>query len=68
MDWDEYMPFEEWRGGRGSPGGGTIEPNPVVSCRACGHEEPEGSISERCRRLRKGSCNTMPRPATHSGR
>jgi hypothetical protein len=42
IDWDEYTPFEEWRGGSAGPNGSTIRPNPVVSCRVCGHEEPEG--------------------------
>ncbi len=44
-EWDEYTPFEEWRGGRGSKVDGTHVPSPVVSCRVCGHEEREGSIS-----------------------
>ena len=44
IDWDEYTPFEEWRGGSSGPNGGTIQPNPVVSCRVCGHEEREGSF------------------------
>ena len=44
IDWDEYTPFEEWRGGSPGPNGGTIQPNPVVSCRVCGHEEREGSF------------------------
>jgi hypothetical protein len=44
IDWDEYTPFEEWRGGRGSKVDGTHVPNPVVSCRACGHEEHEGTF------------------------
>ena len=43
IDYDEYIPFEEWRGGRGSPNG-TVIPNPVVSCRVCGHDEPEGNF------------------------
>ena len=43
-EWDEYTPFEEWRGGRGSKVDGTHVPSPVVSCRVCGHEEREGSI------------------------
>jgi hypothetical protein len=43
VDCDEYTPFEEWRGGHGGPDGTTI-PNPVVSCRVCGHEEPEGDF------------------------
>jgi hypothetical protein len=42
IDWDEYTPFETWRGGRVGPNG-TV-PNPVVSCRVCGHEEPEGNF------------------------
>jgi hypothetical protein len=41
IDYDEYTPFEEWRGGRGGPNGTRIA-SPVVSCRVCGHEEPEG--------------------------
>ena len=40
LDYEEYKPFEEWRGGRGGPDG-VIVPNPVVSCRVCGHDEPE---------------------------
>ena len=43
-DWDEYSPFEEWRGGRGSKVDGTHVASPVVSCRVCGHEEREGGI------------------------
>ncbi|MEO9120621.1 MAG: hypothetical protein ABI355_16195 [Solirubrobacteraceae bacterium] len=43
-DWDEYRPFEERRGGRGSKVDGTHVAGPVVSCRVCGHEEPEGGI------------------------
>jgi hypothetical protein len=42
-DWDEYTPWEEWRGGRGKVDG-THVANPVVSCRVCGHEEREGSF------------------------
>jgi hypothetical protein len=43
IDYDEYTPFEDWRGGRGGPDGTTI-PNPVVSCRICGHEVTEGTF------------------------
>jgi hypothetical protein len=43
-DWDEYTPFEEWRGGRGSKVDGTHVASPVVSCRVGGHEEREGGI------------------------
>lgn len=44
LDWDEYTPWEEWRGGRGSKVDGTHVADPVVSCRVCGHEEREGSF------------------------
>jgi hypothetical protein len=44
VDWDEYRPFEDWRGGSGSKVDGTNVPNPVVSCRVCGHQEREGSF------------------------
>lgn len=29
VDYDEYTPFEQWRGGHGGPNGTTV-PNPVV--------------------------------------
>jgi hypothetical protein len=44
VDYDEYTPFEQWRGGRGSKVDGTNIPNPIVSCRVCGHEEREGTF------------------------
>jgi hypothetical protein len=40
-DFEEYRPFEEWRGGEVQLDGAT-SPSPVVSCRVCGHEEQEG--------------------------
>ena len=42
IDYDEYTPFEDWRGGTGSKVDGTNVPSPIVSCRVCGHEEREG--------------------------
>ncbi|MGO9821708.1 MAG: hypothetical protein ACLPTJ_13795 [Solirubrobacteraceae bacterium] len=42
-DYDECVPTEYWRGGRAGPDGTTI-PGPIVVCRVCGHEEPEGAI------------------------
>jgi hypothetical protein len=42
-DYAEYMPTEQWRSGSGGLDG-VIIPNPVVACRVCGHEEPEGSF------------------------
>jgi hypothetical protein len=41
VDWDEYTPTEPWRGG-GSASNGSRIPSPIVCCRVCGHEEPEG--------------------------
>ncbi len=43
-DWDEYTPFEQWRGGSGSKLDGTHVASPIVSCRVCGHEEREGTF------------------------
>ena len=43
VDYDECVPTEYWRGGRAGPDGTTI-PSPIVVCRVCGHEEPEGAI------------------------
>jgi hypothetical protein len=45
IDWDEYTPFEEWRGGRGSKVDGTHVASPVVSCVVCGHEEREPAFT-----------------------
>jgi hypothetical protein len=43
VDYEEYTPTEQWRGGRPGPGE-TIVPNPIVVCRVCGQEEPEGTF------------------------
>lgn len=43
IDYEEYVPTEQWRGGRVGPNGVTI-PNPVVVCRVCGQEEREGTF------------------------
>jgi hypothetical protein len=43
VDWEVCVPDEQWRGGRTGPDGARI-PSPIVVCRVCGHEEPEGSI------------------------
>src|SRR6185437_4777038 len=43
IDYEEYVPTEDWRGGRVQPDG-TTTPNPVVACRVCGQEEPEGTF------------------------
>lgn len=41
VDYEEYAPTEQWRGGSPGPGGTTV-PTPVVVCRVCGQEEREG--------------------------
>lgn len=43
IDYEEYVPTEDWRGGRVEPDGSTT-PNPVVACRVCGQEETEGTF------------------------
>jgi hypothetical protein len=44
IDYEECVPTESWRGGRVGPDGETI-PSPIVVCRRCGQEQPEGVIS-----------------------
>ncbi len=56
-DFDEYQPFEDWRGGEVGPDGTTV-PTPVVCCRVCGHEEA-GLIVVRAR-ARPASSETPP--------
>ena len=43
IDYEEYVPTEQWRGGRVAPNGMTI-PSPVVACRVCGQEETGGGF------------------------
>ncbi len=43
VDYEEYFPTEQWRGGSPGPAGTTV-PNPVVVCRTCGQEEREGTF------------------------
>jgi hypothetical protein len=43
IDYEEYRPFEAWRGGEVRPDGSVV-PGWVVCCRVCGHEEEEGSV------------------------
>ena len=44
IDYDEVLPTDESRGGRGGHGhDGPLEPCMIVVCRRCGHEEGAGS-------------------------
>jgi hypothetical protein len=45
LQYEEYFPTEEWRGGRGTKGTDTFVPSPLVVCRKCGHQEQAGGIS-----------------------
>jgi hypothetical protein len=45
VQYDEYFPTEEWRGGRGAKGTDTFVPSPLVVCRVCGHQEQSGGIT-----------------------
>jgi len=45
VQYEEYFPTEEWRGGRGTKGTDTFVPSPLVVCRVCGHQEESGGIS-----------------------
>lgn len=44
VQYEEYFPTEEWRGGRGTRGTDTFVLSPLVVCRRCGHQEQEGGI------------------------
>jgi hypothetical protein len=44
VQYDEYFPTEEWRGGRGTKGTDTFVPSRLVVCRVCGHQEEAGGI------------------------
>jgi hypothetical protein len=43
VSWEEYVPTESGRSGRLGPDGRTML-SPIVVCRVCGHEEPEGTF------------------------
>jgi hypothetical protein len=44
VQYEEYFPTEEWRGGRGTKGTGSFVPSPLIVCRVCGHQEQMGTI------------------------
>lgn len=44
IEYEEYLPTEEWRAGRGMKGTDSFEPSPLIVCRVCGHQEQGGAI------------------------
>jgi hypothetical protein len=44
VQFEEYFPTEDWRGGRGRKGTDSFVPSPLVVCRLCGHQERTGAI------------------------
>ncbi len=44
VQYEEYFPTEDWRGGQGTKGTDTFKPSPLVVCRVCGHQEEAGVI------------------------
>ena len=44
VQYEEYFPTEEWRGGRGSKGTDSFVPSPLIVCRLCGNQEQAGGI------------------------
>ena len=44
VQYEEYFPIEDWRGGRGHKGDDSFVPSPLIVCRVCGHQEQTGGI------------------------
>jgi hypothetical protein len=44
IQYEEYFPTEDWRGGRGRKGSDSFVPSPLIVCRVCGHQEQAGGI------------------------
>ncbi|HLY48185.1 MAG TPA: TFIIB-type zinc finger domain-containing protein [Solirubrobacteraceae bacterium] len=44
IEYEEYFPTEDWRGGRGRKGSDSFVPSPLIVCRRCGHQEQVGAI------------------------
>jgi hypothetical protein len=44
VQYEEYFPTEDWRGGRGMKGTDSFVPSPLIVCRLCGHQEQAGGI------------------------
>lgn len=39
VQYEEYFPTEQWRGGSGTRGTDSFAPSPLIVCRVCGHQE-----------------------------
>jgi hypothetical protein len=44
VQYEEYFPTEDWRGGHGTKGTDSFVPSPLIVCRVCGHQEQAGSF------------------------
>jgi hypothetical protein len=44
VQYEEYFPTEQWRGGRGIKGTDTFVPSPLIVCCVCGHQEQAGAL------------------------
>jgi hypothetical protein len=44
VQYEEYFPTEDWRGGSGTKGTDSFVPSPLIVCRVCGHQERGGGI------------------------
>ncbi len=44
VQYEEYFPTEDWRGGHGTKGTDSFVPSPLIVCRVCGHQEQAGGI------------------------
>jgi hypothetical protein len=44
VEYEEYFPTEDWRGGSGRKGTDSFVPSPLIVCRNCGHQEQAGGI------------------------
>jgi len=45
VEYEEYLPNEDWRGGRGRKGSDSFVPSPLIVCRVCGLQEQASAIT-----------------------
>jgi hypothetical protein len=57
VQYEEYFPTEDWRGGSGTKGSDSFVPSPLIVCRVCGHQEQGGGI------MRLGQCDRVDEDA-----